>query len=826
MFRFLSFTLSFVLVAATSFAGEGIRDKCLAALKTFNPNAAAVLQQPGGKITDLRTAALAERHSLLELIPNEAGESLVTKAPSLAMNAAQRHLYLAQSAGMKEIFDPKGSGPLFRWSLLSGGSKYGKKRIIGHFKTIDGMVARWREQAKGSQQINVVLLVGSRGSGKSATLNIVREAFREATLRDPDHYLYSFKFVHLGEIPTLKQYLPSEGGKILDDSLPVPFFTNPIGLLPESMQVTVLNSAEKTIESKIGLSPLPDLRLAKPIQFVRDTIVSHYSTQLGRPLDPIEEVEYLAKHVELERVLSDDGNFPVLNAQPKDARMGTIFMSAHPIYSTLYGSGHPFAYNYGLILRGNGFGFQGEEFLKNEEYLTRVFLTFFQDRTVSIDGGTGVPWDGVIYIVTNPADIEKVRKKDPDSPLTDRLTALPVDLELFPDQILKLLMLNIQGLQAKRLGDEAAQWKRLDSTNLDEVIPEPELLKPAVMPEGAYATSVMDGNDRIWIAPHSLKLLAYVTALTRYETDSSKVPNADSFPTIISKEFWSEVARLKTMLRQTEPNLPKLRHMFALSDAAGEGRFGITTRDLEKIWPKLLNEARKKPMKKTITPQLVERVLLDFLGEDENLKADTELRAKAIMYLSLVKTHFIIPAVVEDLMSALSGAQGADVAAQYWEIASQLQALGADPNARIYISLIDNTEKPLKKEQLVEIMNLYQTRTQRIVNPRELHSMLYGFMQGQPARAADWWKLAPRDPDLSAVVSEHLLKNQARGNEASLNRALILSRNGVDAAQTDEERTTFNSFMKTMELTYGYNPVAVRFALELWQANQQGNIQK
>jgi predicted Ser/Thr protein kinase len=821
-FRFISLVILVSSWVSVGFASE-VQNKCLVALKSFNPEASAAMES-GKKMTSLRTAALAERHSLLELIPDENGNSLITKAPTIAMNAAQRHIYLAMSAGMKEIFDPRGSGPLFRWSLLSGGDQFGEKRIIGHFKTLDGMVARWREQAKGTEQIGVVLLVGSRGSGKSATLKILREKFEAASLKFPEHFEYSFRFVNLKEIEGVRNLLPSENGVILDDSLALPFYTNPIGLLPPALQDATLKSADKIVNEKIGLSPLPDLRLAKPIQHVRDQIIDHYSKKLGRALEEYEEVEYLAKHVEVTRVIADESYFPLLNAQPKDARMGAIFMSAHPIFSTIYGSGHPWAYNYGLLLRGNGFGVQLEEFLKNEEYLTRVFLTFFQDKMVSIDGSNSVPWDGVIYVVTNPADIEKVRKKDPDSPLTDRLTALPMDLELFPDQILKLLMLNIKGMNAKKLGDDSAPWTAVKPSNLDELIPEPNLLQPAVLPEGRFVTSIMDGQDRIWIAPHALKLLAYVTALTRYEFDQTKIPNADEFPTIISKEFWSEVTRLKAMLRQTEPNLPKMRHMFMLSDAAGEGRFGLTTRDLEKIWPKLLNEARKSAMKKTITPQLVERVLVDFLSEDENLKSETELRAKALMYISLVKKDFIIPAVIQDLMTALSGAQGADISAQYWEFVSEIQAIGENERADRYISLIDNTEKPLNRGRVMEIMSLYQRRTQRTVNARELQSMLYGFMRSQPSRPADWWKTAPKDDDLATVISEYLLRQQAKGNEASLNRALMISRNGVDAAQNDEERNTFNQFMKILDTNYGYNPTSVRFALELWQANQQGNV--
>ncbi len=785
---------------------------------------AEVGQSTGGAI-DHQLNAVFERHSLSDLI-KPGDENLAKRYPWLVMSSAQRALDMISSEGVKEVTDSRnGFGRVKRYAFFSDAVDLtGNKHIVGQLPAIEALVSFIHSKALGNPTAqNVPTLVGPPGTGKSYILSLFQEALRRGTLGRERFYTYTFEWVNLHEIPALKTSLPKD---VTDPesprALPEPLNDSPFALLPSPIQDYVIAQARDNVLARIGMEPKPKRQIsAAKTRHIRDTILQQKSLELGRGLTLQETLETLDHHIKIKRlILGDEATSPVLPYQGREPNIPMLFGGPNAFYKTMLGSDHPMSTDYGQVARANGGIIFWDELLKNETALTSVLLNFFSSGVVNIGGSAPTQVDILNLAATNTRDIPKIRERDPDSPLLDRNNQIPWNLLVYPEEVGRVLLMEIPNLKMKALGSvNGGDYLPAQGQALFKLFPEREPLRPITTPHGRYALKIRNGSKEYHISPHSLEFMAYVISLSRMNFLPERVEFANSFPMVKVKDriFMDPPTRLRVLLGEQQVEDSQLAELSRISVAGGEGTFGISHRDVEKWWERTLQEAEKSNNHGTITPFLLAETLDKVISENTILQDKTETKMYASLYSRIVFHNFVRPGMREDLDLALGRSEGRDVIDQmYDEIIQEIRQLQVNRSATRYTRMPQNEQKLIQFERLEAIQKYYVQKNGRELSFPEIAAWNLSF---SPVR--DDQAVQTRHPALINAIATYHSNVVLKKEQMTLQRLLDVASESVTDAKANEQ-TRASELLTVLENDLGYNLHSARVALEM-VSSQEAN---
>lgn len=769
---------------------------------------------------DQRSQILAERKSLSELL--ETGpESLIHKHPWLIMNSAQRALHMIYDSGVREVPDRSvGFGTRKRYAFFSDGIDLTNGNfIVGHLPGIARIVSFIEATADGQPgKDHVPILIGPPATGKSHILTMFQGALRNGTSSRPEYFAYSFEWVNLSPIKTLKGRLPNVATQA-DSAEPFsdPINDSPIALLPELLQAKVLEAHAQRVRELVGRDPKPKTQLNPQSDFIRQAILSHYSEKLNRPLSVAEEVKFLSEHVRLKRViLGNQTNSPYLANQGKEPNLARLFGSNNPMVKATFGD-DPFAVHYGVLARANSGVTFLDEIMKNEPSLLGQFLNLFSSHIVEVAPGVQVPVDVFYIAASNTKERDDLRAKDPQNPLLSRNLDISWPYVFYPDEVGRVLVMEIQGLKARELGqgstNEDSAYKLVSRKDVFKLYPEPHPFEAIVTPHGRYALKIgASVGKEVFISPHSLEFIANVVALTRLNFDREKVRHGEKYPLVRSNDsiFSNPVVRLRVLLGQKDVTEAQLEDLHRISLASGEGNFGMDHRDFERWFTAAIAEAQASSRGHTLTPILLYEVLQRQVLEDKIFAGNKAMQDRLSIFALQVFSEFVAPAMKEDLNLAFARSEGREVIdTVYDEVIQELAALGHDNGAEVYIAQPSNERRRIDKERLKKITEIYQKLQGRALSASEIATWtMFTHRQADPARTKQ------RHQGLSKAISAYQSEVVLAKEKTNFKRLLDVADNTVNDAKT-RERALASELITILQDELGYNLVAAKSAIEV-----------
>ena len=792
--------------------------------------------------------ARLEKHSLVDLVVADPKKNLAVQHPAIVQNAFQRFDSWVRFGGVRSMPDPNyGAGQIRVYPIFSDGlpeSGGANKRIIGQYKQIESIVNYIHAGALGSGAIaKMPLLTGPPGTGKTEFLQILTSVSRNLGLKHPEYFLYTYDWVDLKDIPEVYPVLnvqpDGKGGEYIHP-MPCPLGHSPFVLLPPAFQGSVIKAAtDRSIELS-GTTPNPNRDPCPHCMKIREAILKHYAEIAHKThLSPLEQLNALKNHVVVRRRVDTKlENLTKLDAQGKDPDYMGLFFQPRALLINEFGPGHPFSYFLnGAVLRSDGKGLLLDEFPRNPTPVRDLFLEVIENKVVRRGGAPAVPLDAVIIAAGNTSSIEKAMQEDGNSTQAhlDRSKLLPMFLSIQPHEIGKTMLLMINGKQDQNLliqqplslaspksesaegvsgdkADLAAAEKEVVQTAvpavLEDLFPMPKNGEKFVGPDHRYGVWMSTGpkTPPVHIAPHTLMYMAMVTAATRLETDPAAAHKVGNYKVIDSANFQSEIDRLKILMGDKDITVAERQELSELHDLLKEGTNGLSARDAANIWlADALSEAQKPENGNCLTPWLAKEVLLRLMdrgGIQFGLKGGndpTKIRAKWKVLSDRIAEGFLVPAVSEDVTSAVNHGQGS-IDTKYDEIYKEILALQKDETVTKY-----KTEggewRDINKNRLAEIEQYYREVEHRPLARGEI--MNFHSEYGRPVDSGR------RHPGLLAAINRYLSKRQMDLN--SFEQVVQVTRNGDG---TNEMRAQQSAISQVLQHEHGYCPVCMKKALQ------------
>ena len=311
-------------------------------------------------------------------------------------------------------------------------------------------------------------------------------------------------------------------------------------------------------------------------------------------------------------VLGDGATSPLIPNQGREPNLSALFGAANPAVKLLLDAKNPFAHNYGVVPGANRGIIFWDELLKNETSLTGILLNYFSSGNVNI-GGIEIETDILNIAASNRQDIRNLRDKDPESPLLDRKSEIPWDLLTLPEEIARVILMEIKDLESRQLGlneetQDAYQFAHVSGADLRELVPDRKYKTRIQTPHRRQALRINKADGKhIYLSPLALEYMSYIISLTRMNFNPEKVKFGDKFPVVNGNDssFVDRETRLRVLLGEKDMNPTLLKQLFEVMNLSGEGTFGISHRDQEKWWEKIIQEVQKESYQNTITPRLI-----------------------------------------------------------------------------------------------------------------------------------------------------------------------------------------------------------------------------
>lgn len=766
----------------------------------------AILQE-----SDAMHKAANERHSLAALFsPNDA-ENLVVQHPFMVLSAPQAFWMIISEAGVTEVPNPRtGLGRVMKSNLFSRGAGLTNGRIIiGQEWAISRFMATVRAQARGSKSSkSTPLLMGIRGTAKSELLEILKAALHTANLTNPRYFNYTFEFVGLDQIPSLRQHLRSDEKRSqISDS--------PITILPKQLQDLLIQKMAPSVRTAIQMDPLPKRNPDPQSKFYVDSILEHYARERKHSLDVGEMIEVLDKHIVIRRaVLGTDNNAPIIPAMLRDVDEAGLFMSKNPAIALEYGAGHPLAWNYGRVPQGNRGITAWDELLKNDPSFLRKLLTLLQSKRLQAAGGPELDLDTLMVASTNTEDVEAERERNPESPLTDRFTKVIMNLLIEPHLIAKGVAYEQRDLEARKLGDKDAKFKPVRGELVHDIFMDRERpTQPVQTSDRRYALQLDMKGTTIHIAPHTLMFMGMVVALTRMQFDPSKLKKLEgTFPNVKWEDpiLRDRVSRLKAITGQMQVEQAKLIELWNVSKVANEGGFGMSHRDVERWWELAVDEAQRDNSGNAITPMLLKRLLAEGIKDKILVDGDLEKGALLIKYADIVFNEFTKPEMLADMNLAVMGGPKNEVLGQiYDEVIAEIMAIDQDPEAKSYLGPLGEP-KGLNRERLKDIMDLYKKETGRPLSISEVATMTMAFNRASQNGSLE----LPRNQSLMRSIQQYHSQAVQRAENVQMVRLLSIARGSAPNAKP-LEKARASEFLSVLKDDLGYNEESAQRALEV-----------
>ncbi len=763
------------------------------------------------KEVELEHSATNETHRLSELFAPDS-ENLALKSPTIVLNAPQILWLIIKEAGVQEIVNRRtGVGTLKQYDLFSrGGPLTDNRIIIGHDEALHHFVRTVKAQARGHKSSKTTpLLVGTRGTAKTETLEILKTARKNASLRTPRYYDYTFEFEGLEQIPALGDFLRKEPLRTeINDS--------PFVVLPRKLQDALIQKVKPTINQAIQMDPLPKREADPKVQFIVSRILEHYAKEKGHNLSVEETIDVLDKHILIRRVIMGTaGNFPIIPAQLKDVDEAGLFMSKNAAVALEYGASHPMAWNMGLVTQGNRGAVLWDEFLKNDGTFKRKQLTFFQSKRLQAAGAFELNLDTLNAAATNTEDVVAELEANPKSPMTDRFMTIRMSLLIEPQLIAKSIAYEQRGLRARDLSSVDSEFKPVDLPLLHQLYPDRAGPKQPVVTSDRRFALEMDLKEKqpVHISPHTLMFVGMTVALSRMEFDPAKMSAyKDAFPNVKWEGpiLVDRVSRLKAMMGQIRVDQSNLIELWSLSKVANEGEFGMSHRDMERWWEIAMEEAQAEGANFTITPMLLRAALAKGVKDKMILDGDLKRGAIVMRNADIVFNEFTKPEMINDMNLAIMGGPRSEILSQIYEsVVFEMLNLSQDQNSKTYTTA-SGEPKVIDHARLKEIGELYKRETGRELSFNEVATMTLGYQ-----RVSGESNIQPEyNQSLLRAIQQYHSRAVQKAENVNMTRLLSISKGSVPDAKP-AERARASEFLKVLVDELGYNAESAQRSLEV-----------
>ncbi len=749
---------------------------------------------------------LAMRRPLRDLIDTDPTKNLVVKNPFMIMNAAQRVSVLVRSGGSEKIRLPGLPQEIVVYDVVSKGIN--GKRIIGQEASIESIFDNVDAQAMGDRSAaSVPLQVGSHGSGKSETIQVLRESFQIATAtKDSPYALWTFEWVGLKNIPLAVEANP----RIQDTNgtLKAAQDDSPVLLLPKELRQKVIAmgnaSVLKMTEGRQDAAPYEELNPQD--DEIRRAVLMHYRNLKGSDLTSNEIVAALSKHTQLRRVIWDStsGALPVIDAQGDDVDVSGIFLAANPVMRVTHGPANVFSWEPSKILKGHGNVVFLDEVLRNPKELLRFFLRIFQERKVSINGSPDFPLDTVFLTATNTSSLKEVLADLNMHALVDRFLIVEMPWTTSPTQISQILLHNYATrLKMQKLpgldGDDSDPGP-LEVADMSQVYPRAAQASNSG-PDYRYKLVLPVGDREVKFSPHAIRLMSYIIAATRMNTDVAQAKEVMPSSKVVGSTVFRDPI---TRIRFEEGKLPditngEIEDLRRLSKLLDEGSEGIASRDGGRWLSRVVSEAQRPENRNTVSPDLVFKTFLEMMTNKKIKTHDNKTRLKWHDLAMRVATGLIIPYIESDVTLAMAADQ-ASIKAAYYDMFDEMTALYRDPRTLTYRSKATNEEKPIDQERLAIVRQIFQSSQGRPLDPAQIA------MYHQEFRNTKNGDEVTHDGLMSAIASYY----------AKLTTRLVSVTDLAKFAQTGEGdtevRSQYSTVLKNMA-KLGYDEVSAIAAL-------------
>jgi predicted Ser/Thr protein kinase len=755
---------------------------------------------------DEELEVLTMRKSILDLLAKDPEKNLVVQNPFMIMNSAQRVSVLLRSGGTDTVRIPGLPQEITVFNVVSDGAN--NKRIIGQETSIETIASNIDAQANGDRSAaSVPLQVGSHGSGKSELIQVLREAFTRATKsKNSPHALWTFEWKNMKSIPEVVELNPrfeDYNGTIKavqDDS--------PVLLLPKEIRDSVIAKGNDAVLKMTGgtQEAMPYLDLNPQDEGIRRALLMHYRNKFNRDLTSEEIVTILNHHTNLRRVIWDEasGALPVIDAQGDDVDLAGIFLASNPVMRVTHGPSHLFSWEPSKILKGHGNVVFLDEVLRNPTELLRIFLRIFQERKVSLNGSPDFPLDCVFITATNASSLQKILQDPDNHALIDRFLPVEMPWTTNPNQIQQILLHNYSGkLKMQKLpgiqtGEE--ELGEIKKANMAEIFP--RNADPAnTGTDYRYKVILPMGDKEVKFAPHALRLMSYIVAATRMNTDQAKA--REVMPTsklVVSQIFRDPISRIRFEEgKLTDIPAGEVEDLRRIAKLLDEGSEGVASRDAGRWLGAVVAEARRPENHNTISPDLVFKVFMDILGKRIKVP-DNKTRLYWMQLAQTVATQLIVPQIDQDVALAMAADQ-AVIKAAYYDMFDEMSAIYRDPRAATYKSRATNEEKTIDRERLAAVSQIFERAQGRRLDIAQI--AMYTTATFNPAKGA------------SEVLHEGLL-GAITAYYAKLTSRLVSVADMAKFAQTgegdQEVRSQFDTVIKNMK-KLGYDQASAIAAL-------------
>lgn len=794
--------------------------------------------------SDAAQHVLSERYSLMDLLAENPEENLAYQAPSIVMGSAQRMLAMIYSEGVKKTQLPWAQGSTNYFPFFSKGSDVTNgRRVVGQLTNIHAFVENVEAQARGDRSgSSPILFVGPHGTGKTEFLNVLANGAQNLTAApDSPFRSYSYSWVGLENIPSLSRFVEkvNVGGK--EEVLPIeaPLNDSPFALLPEELQDLLVEMVEpKVKEMTNGMAPTPVTVPDPQSEHFRNEILSYYAEKKGGPLTVEEAVEALNKHVVVRRVIYGPkyGTMPTIDAQGNDIDVAGLFMAPNPIVRATSNKGPTDVmawYLTGKILRGHGNAVLFDEFLRNPEELRDMLLRAFESRVLSIGGAPDVPFDSVMIAATNTANLNDVMEEPKGHAQIDRFELVPMRWPVAPYEVSKVLLyMKNKGLRQQQLGyveAEPAENEESESIfeekeqhpvakgDIDVLYPLPETNQRLLGPDGRYRLWFGDGNDAVFVSPHTVRFMSYIISATRMETSQKRAQGLGLNSKIIgSMEFRDPITRIRVLEGEKHITASERRELAEVTTLLKEGDHGISARDAGRWLTKTISTAKSREYGYTVTPALALKVFKQMIDDGAIQYSGYKERTRWLSLADQVVQKLLVPKLKSDVSAALAREERS-VKSAYFDVLAELNALYEDPDARTFISSRNNQEMAIDLQRMQAIEAHYQAKNGRPLDKAQI--AMFHSRRVSPNRAAEDEEFHPEL--LEAIESYY----------ADLTTRLASIDDLVEFAQSqqgnEETRSLYHSLLKNMK-ELGYNEQSAIMALKLTNQvqNHQAQVQQ
>jgi predicted Ser/Thr protein kinase len=770
---------------------------------------------------DLTYRVLGERRELIDFLDADPTKNLAVRAPFTIMNAAQKMLALVYSQGQRKIRLQLTGEEVTEYPFFSAGLPVTNGfRLVGGEKAVVQFVNNMKSQAGGDRSgSSIPLLAGSHGTGKSESLKLLAIAAEKLTSEfETPFAAYTYEWTNLEKIEDLVPLLPSStdiNGKRIYPNLEAPLGDSPFTLLPKEVQDLVVGvgteSAAKLLE---GMAPLP-FAAADPIShFIRNLVVQHYakSPEFGRPLNPLEVVQVLNRHIVVKRQIIGQsyGRMPLIDASGNDVDTNGLFMAPNPSIRFTQGPAHPMAWYYnGKILSGHGNAILFDEVFRNPPELLNTLLGAFEGRRLSINGAPTVPFDAVMIAATNTANLKDVGADDKGAAAIDRFKQSPLRWSTFPNEVVALML---EGKKSTLL-QQSLELPDAPLTVGDirnDLVPRVEGNARILTSDYRFRLFFDVGGKRVEVAPHTLLMMGEILAATRLELDPQKAGREMKGKILTSNLLRNPIDRLRLyegLKSDVQPD--EIRELGDVATLLKQGESGISARDGGRWFTDALQAAATDKTGYTLTPGVALKVLRIMLNEGSMKSPSTKERLRWLELAEEVVNKLLMPRISNDIQRALANGDRV-VNDAYYNMLDEMFQLHSDPNAKTYQSTRNSQEETIDRERLAAVEAIYLSKNGQPLNISQI--AIFHSRQTSAGGAA-------RVPDeaLLDAISEYYaeVNSKAAGFSALVDYERTGS--GDDAVQSR------HSSLVTALHAMGYNDVAIRDALNLKKARDSAN---